>query len=475
MIAPHPHERPLRAAVILVSALFWSGLVLLLWTRLWPDWWPNWESYARGRYAVTLPLSDVLWLAGAAAIVTYVGTWLRKARQAAALMGHAVEIGAEQYPDLHARVKACVKRLGFAETPLAFLFQDRRGTLSYSLRYWGRDYLAFNGELIGTLTEHQGAIDYFIGYELGRLHDPDRRFSWLLIPGRVLPLLGPAYTRAKIYTYDRYGIAACRARVDAALALALLAVGSRRWKSFSVAQYGEQSRRGDIAFTFFELTSSVPYLSRRSAHLRGVATGTGDAKRRHPLAWVGAALVPGIGPLTAGAVIRMLFVFGWIGLLAIAGWYGYQQLARAGLIEPLESRFENKTVPVAPTRESTTRAPVPPPAVAIAADAYEQLDKDLRRLGDVALNRFRKLGGIPCEVGTIPAALDLHFRASRYAFSCDEPTVYTVVEPSEFEAGRAAHLRSYNWKEKKFVTSLPPVPPAGTTESMDDTGLKKPE
>src|ERR1041385_8767381 len=161
MIAPHPHERPLRAAVILVSALFWSGLLLFLWTL--------WEHYA-----IALSLSDTLMLAGAAAIVTYVGAWLRKAGRAAALMGHAVETGPDQFPDLHSRVRACVKRLGFPETPLAYLFQNPRQIRSFSLRYWGPDYLAFNGELIGTLTERQGAIDFFIGYELGRLHDPDR-------------------------------------------------------------------------------------------------------------------------------------------------------------------------------------------------------------------------------------------------------------------------------------------------------------
>lgn len=453
MIAPHPHERPLRAVVILVSALFWAGLALLLWML-------------SERYSVALSLADTAMLAGAAAIVTYIGTWSRKARRAAALMGHAVEIGPDQYPDLHTRVRTCTKRLGFAETPAAYLFQNPDAVLSYSLRYWGRDYLALNGELVGALTEHQGAIDFFIGYELGRLHDPDRLLEWLLLPGRVLPLLGSAYARAKIYTYDRYGIAACRARVDAALALALLVSGSRRWKSFNIAHYAEQSLRGDVAFTFFELIAATPYLSRRIAHLRGVATGTGAATRRHPLAWIGAALVPGIGPYNAGAIARAAIAIIWPAVVAVALWHGYQQLARVGLVDPIASRFENKIVPLANLPAST--APVSPPTPAVASDVYARLDADLRRLGQVALNRYRKLGGIPCEVGNI-AALDLNFRASRYAFSCDEPVVYTVIEPGEFEAGRAAHLRSYNWRENKFTTSLPPALPAAPAEPMERT------
>jgi hypothetical protein len=287
----------------------------------------------------------------------------------------------------------------------------------------------------------------------------------------VLPLLGPAYARAKIYTYDRYGIAACRARVDAALALALLASGSRRWKSFNIGHYAEQSLRGDIAFTFFELVSTAPYLSRRIAHLRGVATGAGAATQRHPLAWIGAALVPGIGPYNAGTIARVAIALIWPVAVAVSLWHGYQQLARAGLIEPIESRFENKIVPLAIA--PIPAVPMPPPTPAVPSDVYARLDADLRRLGQVALNRYRKLGGIPCEVGNI-AALDLNFRANRYAFSCDEPLVYTVIEPGEFEAGRVAHLRSYNWKESKFATSLSPALPATPVESAEQTTPKTP-
>lgn len=451
MIAPHPHERPLRAAVILVSALFWAGFALLLWTL--------WE-----RYVPTLSSADVMLLASVAAIVTYVATWLRRAARAVGLMGHAVEIGPDQHPDLHARVRSCAKRLGFPETPIAFLFQRPHHVLTYSLRYWARDYLALNGELVGALTEHQGAIDFFIGHELGRLHDPDRQWRWLLLPGRVLPLLGPAYARAKIYSYDRHGIGACRNRVDAALALALLASGSRRWKSFSVSHYAEQSLRKDAVFDFFEIISGTPYLSHRSAHLRGVATGDGTRGKRHPLAWVAAAITPGVAPIDAGATVRALFALAWLAVAALVGWHLYGQLALAGIVKPIESRFENKIVRLE-TPNTAIATPVPP-VKAVETDVYARLDNDLKRLGGIAMTRYRKLGVIPCEIGNI-AALELNFSTSRYALSCDEPIVYTVIETGEFEAGRAAHLRSYQWKDNRFTTSLPPLPVPATPETAE--------
>jgi hypothetical protein len=149
MIAPHPHERPLRAAVIIVSALFWGGLALLLWTL----------RVQLPQSPFGMPLGDLALLTAAAAILAYVTSWVRRARQAARLMGDAVEISTEQHPDLHARVQACNKRLGFAQPPLAYLYQTPAPTLSYNLQHRGRDYLALSGELIGALTEQQGAID----------------------------------------------------------------------------------------------------------------------------------------------------------------------------------------------------------------------------------------------------------------------------------------------------------------------------
>jgi hypothetical protein len=458
MIAPHPHERPLRAAVILVSALFWAGFALLLWTL--------WE-----KLVPALSSTDVVLLIGVVAIVSYVAAWLRRAARAVGLMGHAVEIGPDQHPDLHARVRACAKRLGFTETPVAFLFQQPHPVLTYSLRHWGRDYLALNGELVGALTDHQGAIDFFIGHELGRLHDPDRNWVWLLLPGRVLPLLGPAYARAKVYSYDRHGIGACRNRVDAALAVALVASGSRRWKSFSVSHYAQQSLRKDAVFDFFEIISGAPYLSRRSAHLRGVATGDGARSKRHPLAWALGAVTPGVTPFDRGALARALFATLWLTVAIVAGWHLYTQLSLAGLVTPLESRFENKIVAIKNPGPETA---LPPPSKAIETDVYARLDADLKRLGTIALTRYRKLGRVPCEIGQT-AALDLNFIVSRYAFSCDEPIVYTVVETGEFEPGRGAHLRSYDWKDNRFSTSLSPTAaPTSATPAPTEKGPANP-
>jgi hypothetical protein len=78
------------------------------------------------------------------------------------------------------------------------------------------------------------------------------------------------------------------------------------------------------------------------------------------------------------------------------------------------------------------------------------VDADLKQLGGLALARQGARGDIPCEIGN-PEAIKLRYRWTRYAFSCDEPIVYTMIEHGEFEPGRLAHIRKYDWKKKRIL------------------------
>ncbi len=42
-------------------------------------------------------------------------------------------------------------------------------------------------------------------------------------------------------------------------------------------------------------------------------------------------------------------------------------------------------------------------------------------------------------------------RWDRYAFSCEESIVYTAVGRGEFEPGRPAYIRKYDWRVKKII------------------------
>ncbi len=435
MQLPYSREKGLLIAAAICAALFWASLLYVLYT-------------AAERWIPENGIAAVAALVFAAVILTYLLSRWRRVGQVAFLRGHAVELSDKQYPDLLARVRQVAKRLDLAEAPEAYLYDRGRDAASFSLSDGGRDIVALNAELVGAFNEHPGALDFFVGFEIGWLQHPLTRWWAWFAPARVLPLLGPAVGRARVYTADRFGLLACRAKADAALALAVFASGPRRWRSFNIAHFAAQSASAmNPMVAVVELLHPEPWLARRIAHLRAVATDNpAVVPERHLLAYVLALFVPGLAWRHPGASGRAIFILLWAGLAGIAGYAVYGMLD-----EPLlATRSIRSAAAPASTPPAATGARAVSPTT---ADTRGQLDADLKTLGELAATRFRKHGGNPCEVGNI-GALRLNFPAQRYAYSCDEPIVYTVVAFGEFDPGRPSYVRAYHWKEVRFTEQL---------------------
>lgn len=425
----YPHQRRLFAIAVILAVLFWVSLALFL-------------KAVADYYLLTLGFDYVAASLALLIILAYLALLLRKARLVAYLRGNAVEIGPNQHPDLHSRLKAVCKRLQVAETPDTYLFQNPEIPDCFSVRFRGQSFLALNGEVVGTLTERQGAIDFVMGHEIGRINDRHARWIPFIFPTMVLPLLGPAYARAKVYSYDRYGIAACKAKVDAAFALAVVASGSRRWKSFNISQFASQSSAGSgFWMALNELSSPVPWLSKRVAHLRAIATSSATfIPRRNPLSYLAAMLVPHLGARPWSGFWRLLLFVLWMAVVPYAVMVSYQQLQRSGIIDEFALRFTTPRLqaPARPSSRAESQAP------------YARLDADLQKLGELARARRRAAGDIPCDIGKT-AALKLNYGWQRYAYSCNESVVYTAVERGEFEPGRPAYVRKYDWNRRRII------------------------
>lgn len=437
----HPHEKTLFYIAALAAGVFWASLawlLLFLVNKLWPG--------ARGQDVALLIMSLALFIA--------LVHGLRQIFRIATLRGYSVELSAKQFPDLHNRLHAVCKRLDIDPMPAAYINRDRHGPDAFSLKYFGRAYLALNANLVNALTERQGAIDFVMGYELGRLYHHYRGWDAFLWPVRVIPLLGPAYARTQVYVRDRHGFAACKTKADAAFALAMVAAGDRRWKSLSIPDFAAQSaHKGLFAMSYAELVSARPWLSKRMANLRALSTDSEHlVAQRNPLAYVAALFTPYFGWRHRGVWLRLFVIGLWLVALTHALWAGQRELVKQGLLSG--EVFGSHLIRLNSNKADPAAAASVPPTVKLSpkdsGNPYRRLEDDLRLLGRYARERQQRQGGIPCEIGNI-SALTLNYPAERYAFSCDEPKVYTIVERGEFEPGAASHIRTYNWKTRKIV------------------------
>ncbi len=248
------------------------------------------------------------------------------------LQGTGVKINQDQYPDLHKKLLAGCERVGLAKVPDAYLL--RAGAFNaLATRFLGRHYVVLFTDVVDALHDQSGAMDFYIGHELGHIHREHLMWSVFLLPASVLPLLGAALRRAEEYTCDRYGVACCASESDINAALAALAAGDTRWKSINMDSYVRQveATKG-FWMSFNELISDYPWFTKRAVtsifYHRGQEI---KLPRRHTLAWILAAFVPRIGGGMASLPLT-LFIVGILMVSALPAFNDYVDRLEASTV-----------------------------------------------------------------------------------------------------------------------------------------------
>ncbi|MDH5632182.1 MAG: hypothetical protein OEZ10_04225 [Gammaproteobacteria bacterium] len=443
-ILRYQHYKPLFVITLLLSLGFWGSLLGYLWFQL-PQWLAQYTPLeARVRDTLLPPLVF------ATLVVTWLVHALYRIRRLSKLRGFAVALTEKQQPDLFARLHKACDRLNIDDVPTAYICGHEQ--LLESVRVFGRYHLALDGDIIAALTERQGAIEFHMGQQLAKLTDPYRSWRFFLAPALVLPLLGTAWRRAQTYHYDRAGLGACKNKVDAAFGLAVEVTRSERWKSVNIPEFAKQGLEGaHFWMSLNELVSTEPWAAKRMAHLRALATSSDTfLPRRHILAWLLIAPVPYIrlgrpvGLLhLAWLALWLVPVLHWLQLslphISLAQW---QPVPTSSIAPTPPAVTETVTEPSTENTEATPKSS--------GANPYKNLDTDLETLGALARGKASKTNPIPCEAGEL-GAIKLHYPTKRYVYNCDEPVVYSRVDQGEFEPGKSAHIRRYNWKELRMV------------------------
>jgi Zn-dependent protease with chaperone function len=246
------------------------------------------------------------------------------------LKGTAVQITPAQFPDLHQRIEACCHRLGLDDVPEAYLLQMGGTFNAFATRFLGNNFIVLYSDVVDALEERPDAINFYIGHEIGHIKRNHLRWSALLAPAAVLPLLGAAYSRAREYTCDRHGFHACDDLKSAQVGLAALAAGGKRWRQLSVSNYTAQAQQSNgFWMSFHELVGDYPWLVKRMAVVRGLAQGIEvTPPGRHGLAYVLALFVPRFGVGGAGSVLALMALMGVLAAVAVPAYSDFTAKTR---------------------------------------------------------------------------------------------------------------------------------------------------
>jgi type II secretory pathway pseudopilin PulG len=166
------------------------------------------------------------------------------------------------------------------------------------------------------MSRHTDGVRFYMGHELGHLRMKHLSGHLLRWPVLWLPILGPAYSRAKESTCDRHGLACSSSPEGAARALAALSAGSERWQTLDVAAYlGQSDQSPGFWMSFHELVAGYPWLAKRFAR---ILDQDAQLSPRNGFAYVPAAVVPFAGRLGPGfGFLILVYIIGVLAAIAI--------------------------------------------------------------------------------------------------------------------------------------------------------------
>lgn len=193
--------------------------------------------------------------------------WMTHGLMIGRIRGNAIRVGPKQFPELYKIASQHAHALGMKSIPDLFVLESGGALNAFATRFVGRDFVVIHSDVLA-MAEESGAhvVGFIVAHELAHVRRGHLKHRWLTLPGRLVPYLGQAYSRACEYTCDRF---AAHCQPDGAIeGLMALAAGSKLYRRADVREFARQVESEKGYWTRrAEMMSTHPHLTKRVAAL----------------------------------------------------------------------------------------------------------------------------------------------------------------------------------------------------------------
>lgn len=247
------------------------------------------------------------------------------------LRGGGVRVDADQLPELHARVVRASQKLGLERVPEVYVLQAGGALNAFATKLFSRSYVVLFSDVLDACSTDE-EVEFVVSHELA--HHAAGHLKWRLftLPAMLVPLLGPAYSRACEYTCDRAALFAVGALEPSQRALGVLAAGGKAAQRLNLPMFAQQqANAGEFWPAVAELSSSHPFLSKRVAMLatwHGEQLGTPVAGLKAPERPFFSYVLALFFGRQAFTLLMVAYVAGILATIAVPNFLKFQERAR---------------------------------------------------------------------------------------------------------------------------------------------------
>jgi Zn-dependent protease with chaperone function len=183
------------------------------------------------------------------------------------IRGNGIRVSAKQLPLVYRQVQDHSRTLQMAMAPDVYVIESGGILNAFATRFMGRNFVVIHSDVLElAMQQGEAAVGFIVAHELAHHKRGHLKYRWLTWPGRVVPYLGFAYSRACEYTCDRFG---ARCQPDGAVAgLLALAAGKHVYKAIDPAEFAQQGvTENDFWVRRAETMSTHPRLPKRVAEV----------------------------------------------------------------------------------------------------------------------------------------------------------------------------------------------------------------
>ena len=196
----------------------------------------------------------------------------------AEIRGNGIKVGPRQFPRIYESARRATEALGLDAIPEIYVIQSGGMLNAFATRWAFRRYVVLYSDLVDACGDDSAELDMIMAHEVGHLALGHLLWIWFILPARVIPFLGQAYSRACEYSADRCGMAGCGDPEAAKRGLLILAAGGKLARVASMQAFlAQRDQVRGFWQTVVEWIATHPWLTRRVEALHLFQSGSAQA------------------------------------------------------------------------------------------------------------------------------------------------------------------------------------------------------